>query len=235
MILEKSKQLKKDCRQKSERIKKIEYYQGFQVRNKIIKQEITELMTLVNALRLFRQKSLIVYDFQPHLKKPLEILERVVRQFQDNPKSILDNKIFNGQDFKKLLDSLKSTIRKQLLSAWQNYLRLNLPKTDDTTLDLFGKIEDLKSAVQKIRQLNSQIDRDKFPRYEQEFENVESLIRQLTQVWEDLDTNHIPESVRVFLQYATSPVGASVPLYTPEVQEWFQARNLAKTLKIRVH
>jgi DNA repair exonuclease SbcCD ATPase subunit len=235
MLLEKSRQLKNDCQQKIEREKKLKHHQGFEDRYKRIKQELKELLELVETLRLFRQKSLIVSDFQPRLKKPLEIIERVVRQFQDDPESILDNGIFNGQDFKKLLDSLKNTIRKQLLIAWQNYLRLEMPKTDDATLDLFGKIEDLKSAVQKIRQLNSQIDRDKFPRYEQEFENVESLIQQLTQVWQDLDTNHIPESVRIFLQDATSPVGASVSLYTPEVQEWFQSRNLSKTLKIRVH
>lgn len=236
MLIERSKELI-ELSQKAMKLKNYaENLQGFKSRQELISIAIVELSRLVDALRTFRLKGIIVFDFSPKVEKMLEIVSYSNSKFTNNREWIVDNKNFNGNHFQSGIDSLKATLSQQLLQAWNNYLGRHLPSTNPEILDLLSRIDDFKVTVQKIRHLNGLIKRDEFPKSQEEFNNTELLIQQLIDAWDSLNASEFPDAVLRFLKASASQEGAPINLLTAEVQAWLTDHHkIAEGLRIRLH
>jgi hypothetical protein len=235
MLIERSKGLIELSQKAMELKKYTENLQGFKSRQEIIDLAIVELSQLIDALRTFRLKGIIAFDFSPKVEKMLELVSYSSSKFIVDREWIIDNKNFNGKHFQSGIDSLKATLSQQLLQAWNNYLERRLPSTNPEILDLLSRIDDFKVTAQKIRNLNGLIKRDEFPKSQEEFNNIELLIQQLIDAWHSLNASEFPDAVLRFLKASASQEGAPINLLTAEVQAWvIEHHKIAEGLRIRL-
>ena len=108
-----------------------------------------------------------------------------------------------------------------------------MPSTNQEMLYVLVKIEAFRPNVQKIRDLNTQIQRQKLPQTFEEFEQIERLIDQLREHWLTLSSDDFPETVLHFLK-ATVDFGAPLNLLTTEVRDWLDYHGISDSLRIRL-
>lgn len=234
MLLEKSQQLIELSKQRINLQKAADSLDTLKTRNKQINQAIKDLDEDVKALRLFRERGMIAFDFSPSVSELLNFIDTILSQYQEDSEWILNNKNFRGEFLKLNINKIKTTLEKQLLQAWKNYLNREMPSSNPELLNLLSQVEAFKSTVQKIRQLDSQIQRDQFPKYQEELDHTNNLIQQLKNTWDTLNAENVPDEVLKFLKAAASSTGASLDLLTPTVQIWVKDHHLSNTLRIRL-
>jgi flagellin-specific chaperone FliS len=236
MLLEKARQLTAGSKRKIEMQQRAARYEILRDRSKKVLEQLERARKILRELRLFRERSLLFEDdFRPNVKSALEIVDRAIATLPDDPAWILDNQNFNALQFDKALKQVEGAIRTKLLRAWQIYLRQNMPALNEKTLQLLHDLPAFKPIVQRIRQLEKQIDRDNYPTDTRAFERTEEIIRELKRVWDEIDSDGIPDAVRIFIQAAASDTGAPFDLYTPEAREWVERHDVAKSLRIRLN
>lgn len=207
--------------------------EGFRTRQEQISQAVAEILPLVSALRAFRQKGLVTFDWTQKVDPTLQFLAITQEKIHQNPEWIIDNKNFNGNTLKSSVKVLTNSLNQQLSQAWTTYLARQMPSTNQEILNLLVRIDAFKSTVQRIRKLDVQIPRQEFPKNCEDFENIDRLIEQLREAWNSLSSNEVPDPVLRFLRAAANQ-GASITLFTPEVQEWIAQYEIADSLQIRL-
>ncbi|MDY6783348.1 MAG: hypothetical protein SW833_12535 [Cyanobacteriota bacterium] len=208
---------------------------NFRDRQEQIGKAVTELQPLAKALTVFRHKKLLTLDSNqnssPRLNSLLDLIQEAEEQFQKNPDSIVENRNFQGKNFKNSVDGLHKILQEQLLQAWSNYLGRRMPSTNPEMLTLLARIETFKPTVETIKRLDKSIPRRDFPKNSEEFEAIEQQIAQLREAWQNLSSEEVPEAVLRFLK-AASAGGAPLSLLTLEVQNWLDRHQLSQALKV---
>ncbi len=128
---------------------------------------------------------------------------------------------------------MTTELDEQLTQAWRNYLVQKMPSTNPEMLNLLIRIEAFKPTVQRIQDLNGQIQRKKLPQNTEEFKNIEQLIERLRENWHSLSSDEVPEPVLHFLKAAVD-LGAPLNLLTPEVRHWLDRHDISDSLRIRL-
>jgi len=234
MLIEKSHQLIELSQKKIEVQKYLSHRQGFDSRNQQIAQLYQQVNELVQSLRLFRQHGLIVTESDPSIKDLLRFLELAISKYQQNPEWILDNNNFDKTKLQSGINKRTTKLKQQLSISWQNYLRRNLPTTNQELLNILDKIEDFKFSIQQIRRLESQIKPESLPKDEEEFDQIKNLIEQLNKTWNTLNAENVPDEVLTFLKAAGNNTGASLELLNPTVMTWIREHKLEHSLRIRL-
>lgn len=234
MLLEKSEQLIQLSQRYIELHKYAKNHQGFKTRQEQITEYCNQVLEVVEPLRLFRSKGLISGDFAPVVENLLELVQSTLKEYQQNPECIIDSQNFSRAKFQSSINKLTSTLKQQLLQAWQSYLTRNLPSLNSDLLNVLWKVDAFQPTIHKIRQLNIQINRDVIPKYQEQFDHAERLIQQLNDTWNTLNAENFPEDVLKFLRAAGSNTGASLDLLTPTVETWIKEHHLSNTLRIRL-
>ncbi|WP_107668673.1 hypothetical protein [Cyanothece sp. BG0011] len=233
MLLEKSKQLIKLSQQKIDLQKYAKNQQGFKSREEQIKEYYQQILEIVEPLRLFENKGLIQGDYEPVVKNLLYLVQLTIKEYQQDPEWIIKN--FESAKYKSSIKGLTSTIEKQLLETWQNYLKRKLPSTNPELLNILDQINEFKPTIHRIYQLERQISSENFPKYKEEFDHIENLIQQLNETWNTLNAENVPDEVLRFLQAAGSNTGAFLNQLTPTVDAWIKEHHLTNALRIRLN
>lgn len=233
MLRDKSQQLIELSQKKIALKKYATNLQGFQSRQEQIVQAVAEVRPLVGALQAFRQRGIADFDLTQKADALLAIIANTETNFHKNPELILDPSNFRGNIFKSSVEGLKTALREQLRRTWKNYLEEHMPSTNNEMLNLLAGVEAFKPNVQRIRNLDSQIQQVEFPKSSEDFEKVARLIDQLSQSWNSLSSDEVPEAVLGLLR-AAAQNGAKIDLLTLEVKDWLIRHGIAGSLRIRL-
>lgn len=234
MLLEKSKQLSELSQKKFNLQKYAQNLQGFQSRQQQIEQAVTGTIPLVQSLRAFRQRGIINFDLSQKTNVLLAFIADVEAKFQEDPEWIIPNENFNKNIFNSRLGQLQNALREQLSQAWRLYRTQKMPSTNNEILNLLDKVSAFKPTVQRIRNLDLQIQQsNSIPQSSEDFDRVDRLIEQLKQCWDSLNADEVPEAVLRFLRVAANE-GAPLSLLTPEVKDWLTKHGLIDSLRIRL-
>ena len=233
MLTDRAKQLIELIEEKNKLYKYANQLDSFKTRQQQIEKAVSDILPFANTLRVFRQKNIIDCDVRQKVEQLLYAVNLRLEKFKESPEWIVDSHNFNGNILERSIKGITNELNEQLIQAWENYLAEKMPSTNQEMLNVLVKIEAFRLNVQKIRDLNAQIQRQKLPQTSEEFEYIERLIDQLREYWLTLSSDDFPETVLHFLK-ATVDFGAPLNLLTLEVREWLDSHGISDSLRIRL-
>ena len=233
MLLDKSQQLIKLSQDKKLQQNFVSNLEAFQTRQKQITDAVVVIQPIVEALKAFRKRGIDNIDLTQKADSILKVIINAEENFRNNPDWIIDNNNFKGSYLKSSVESLKKSIELAFKEAWKSYLNQKMPSTNNDMLNLLAKVEAFKNTVQQIRLLDTEIKEVSYPKNDAEFIKYERKIEQLKLSWNNLNSNEVPEAVLRLLKAAANQEGASLSLFTPEVQDWISKHNFSDSLKIK--
>lgn len=233
MLTNRAKQLIELSEEKINLVKYASQVEGFKTRQKEFEKAVEDLLPRANTLKVFRQNHIIDCNFGQKVDQLLHFINQGLINFTESPEWIIDPQNFKGNILERSIKGITSELDEQLNQAWINYLVQRMPSTNSEMLNLLVRIETFKPTVQKIRDLNDQIQRKKLPQNSEEFEHIERLIALLREHWHSLSSDEVPETVLHFLKAAVD-LGAPLNLLTPEVRHWLDCHDISDTLRIRL-
>ncbi len=233
MITDRAKQLIELSEEKLNLRNYADQIESFKTRQQQIEKAVSDILPFANTLRVFRQKNIIDCDLVQKIEKLLYSVKLKLEKFKESPEWIVDSQNFDGNILERSIKGITKELNEQLIQAWENYLAEKMPSTNQEMLNVLVKIEAFRPNVQKIRDSNAQIQRQKLPQNYEEFEYIEQLIDQLREHWLTLSSDDFPETVLHFLK-ATVDFGAPLNLLTTEVREWLDSHGISDSLRIRL-
>jgi len=233
MLIDRAKQLIELIEEKNKLYKYANQLDSFKTRQQQIEKAVSDVLPFANTLRVFRQKNIIDCDVRQKVEQLLYAVNLRLEKFKESPEWIVDSHNFNGNILERSIKGITNELNEQLIQAWENYLAEKMPSTNQEMLNVLLKIEAFRPNVQKIQDLNAQIQRQKLPQNYEEFEHIERLIDQLREHWLTLSSDDFPETVLHFLKAAVD-FGAPLNLLTPEVREWLDSHDISDSLRIRL-
>lgn len=233
MLLEKSQELV----ELSQRRKSLQNFAGnlqiIQTRQKQITDALATIQPLVEALKAFRQRGINNINLTQNVESILSFVINAEENLQNNPDWILDNKNFKGNFLKSNIESLKTTLERQLSEAWKSYCDQQMPTTNNEILSLLAKVEAFKQTVLQIQIIDKKIKNVIYPKNYADFTICDREIEQLKYYWNSLSSDEVPEAVLHFLRAAANQ-GAPLNLLTSEVQDWINQHGISDSLRIRL-
>jgi Rad3-related DNA helicase len=233
MITDRAKQLIELIEEKNKLYKYANQLDSFKTRQQQIEKAVSDILPFANTLRVFRQKNILDCDLVQKVEKFLYSVNLILEKFKESPEWIVDSQNFDGNILERSIRAITKELNEQLIQAWENYLAEKMPSTNQEMLNVLVKIEAFRPNVQRIRDLNAQIQRQKLPQNYEEFEHIERLIDQLREHWLTLSSDDFPETVLHFLK-ATVDFGAPLNLLTTEVRDWLDCHGISDSLRIRL-
>ncbi len=233
MITDRAKQLIELIEEKNKLYKYANQLDSFKTRQQQIEKAVSDILPFANTLRVFRQKNIIDCNVRQKVEQLLYAVNLRLEKFKESPEWIVDSHNFNGNILERSIKGITNELNEQLIQAWENYLAGKMPSTNQEMLNVLVKIEAFRPNVQRIRDLNAQIQRQKLPQNYEEFEHIERLIDQLREHWLTLSSDDFPETVLHFLK-ATVDFGAPLNLLTIEVRDWLDCHGISDSLRIRL-
>jgi hypothetical protein len=207
----------------------------FRDRQNKIEELVGSLRPLVIALKTFRERKSIDVDFSQKANALLVEVTNTLSEFQKD-KGWLISEQFNFKSLQNKVTPLKSELETHLKQAWNKYKEekgKQVLKINDELLELFARIETFAPAVQTIKRGLAQLKTVDFPRDSQHFEQIDREIDRLTNTWNSLKSDEVPEAVLDFLR-ATATHGAPIELLTPEVSAWLKKQSITRFFHIRL-
>lgn len=233
MLINRAKQLIELSEEKLNLRKYADQIESFKTRQQQVEKAVLKLLPFVNTLRVFRQKNIIDCNFTQKTESFLHFVNQSRIKFTESPEWIIKSRDFDGDILERSIKAITTELDEQLTQAWKNYLSEKMPSTNQEMLNLLVKIEAFRPTVQRIRDLNDRIQRQKLPQTSEEFEHIEQLIDQLRENWHSLSSDDVPETVLHFLKAAVD-LGAPLNLLTTEVRDWLDRNKISDTLRIRL-
>ena len=204
----------------------------FRTRQEQIRQALNEIKPLVFALRAFRERGIVDIETDQKTSQLLTEVAAIAAGFQAD-RGWLIGQQFNLRSFQAKVKSLKDDLNEQLKRAWTAYCAQHLRGTNEELLGILVKIDTFRDAVQRIQTLTKQLRGIEFPRDNEHFSQIDVKIAQLSQAWNSLRSDEVPEDVVQFLK-AAAIGGASIDRLTPEVMSWLVDREIVNSFCVRL-
>lgn len=193
---------------------------------------VKELSPLVEALQAFKAKGINKFTVDQKADQLLKEIVATLSKFSED-KGFLVGEEFRIVALNSKSKALKDSLESELSQAWQTYKKEELPATNRELLDLLEKISTFRPTVQKVKSILMRLESMKFPGNENQFKQVDDFISGLSNAWNSLQSNEVPESALNFLK-ATSTIGASLDSLTPEVEAWLKDKGITRLFQIKL-
>lgn len=201
----------------------------FRDRQQKLEALVDDLRPLLIALNAFRERNLISVDFSQKADQVLTEAAAIISEFQRDKGWIIEQFKFNALQAK--VNALKGELKGQLHQAWLAYRQKKVPITSSELLELLGKIDTFKPAVQKIQRRIAELKTIEYPQDISHFQRIDRAIQDLETAWGSLDD--VPTDVQSFLRAATTH-GASIDSLTPEVKDWLIEQGITRFFYIQL-
>lgn len=204
----------------------------FRKRQDQIQDLVKELSSLVDSLRAFKVRGIYKFSSSQKTDQLLKELVAISAKYSD------DRGFLIGEEFKvpilnSKFKSLTDSLRLELSQVWQDYREEKMPPTNEELLDLLEKIQTFRSTVQQVKRIITFLNSITFPVNIEEFNQADAQVSKLSDAWNSLQSNEVPESVLNFLK-ATSTLGASLDSLTPEVEAWLRDKKITHLFQIKL-
>ncbi|PSN16986.1 hypothetical protein C7293_00205 [filamentous cyanobacterium CCT1] len=204
----------------------------FRNREDQIQALVKELSPLVIALQAFNAKGINKFTVDQKADQFSKEILATLSKFSED-KGFLVGEEFKIAALNSKFKVLKDSLEVELSQAWHTYKKEELPTTNRELLDLLEKISTFRPTVQKVKSILMRLENIRFPANENQFKQVDDFISELSDAWDSLKSNEVPESVLNFLK-ATSTVGASLDSLTPEVEAWLRDKGITRLFQIKL-
>ncbi|MBE9111421.1 hypothetical protein IQ273_18615 [Nodosilinea sp. LEGE 07298] len=201
----------------------------FRERQQKLEALVDDLRPLLIALDAFRERNLISVNFSQKADQVLAEVAAIISEFQKDKGWIIEQFKFNALQAK--VSALKVELKGQLQQAWLAYKQKKVPITSSELLELLGKIDTFKPAVQKIQRRIAELKAVEYPQDISHFQRIDQAIQDLETAWGSLDD--VPTDVQSFLRAATTH-GASIDSLTPEVKNWLIEQGITRFFYIQL-
>lgn len=197
----------------------------FSTRATELEKGVQDFSNLVRLVKIFRDRA-ISYPRSTGLIDLIQALETAATNYKNDPKTIEPNSD-SSKKFWKLLKDYPKQIRQDLEFSWRNYTQSILPSLDKELLELFEKLPSTREQVKIIRQLQEKAKQltAVLPKDESDIDQLRLVVANIHTAWQGLETTETPASVLVFLKAAYGG-GAALQLFTDEVRQWLEIRQL---------
>lgn len=193
---------------------------------------VQDLKPFAIALAAFRERIPEQLELNPQKAEfLLEEVSKSLTEFRQNRGWLLEG--FKRKTLKTKVDALKDELDTLLKSTWNSYKQVRVPKTNNELLDLLGKIETFRPTVEKVKRLHAHIEAVPFPQDAEHFQRLEQGIDDMSNAWNSLSSNDVPDSVLNFLK-AASTFGASLDSLTPEVEGWLKEQGITRFFQVKL-
>lgn len=199
----------------------------FQQVHEQLKTAIVNTKSLNTTLELFKKKKIGVSNLPSYDASTLqEELSEVYSTYKKNADGIVRDKTLR-EILNNKLPWFNPKVNEALVVAWQQYTYDKVRKVDSASLAVLGTIPQFKSTIKNIHELQQDIGRihSTLPMKDTDIYQFDKKADELSQKWQMLDAEGIPESVVVFLRAVGSGGGASLDLLTDEVRNWLMERS----------
>jgi hypothetical protein len=204
----------------------------FQERSNKIQQLENELKPVTGSIRLLRQHGVNFSIPKTEVGGFVSLLEEYSEQAQNSPH------LFTQQDDRwrfqlttPLTDKI-SVWKGRISREWERFLVRNLP-TDDELLEVLSSISKFAAPAGKILDLSRRCDHlyeIELPT-ESNFQQVAVFKEQLSDLWDQLGEQGIPEQIREFLLSA-SQQAATLDDITPEITNWLKENQVDSLIRV---
>lgn len=204
---------------------------NFRERQVKIESLVNELHPLVIALRVFRERDLADFDCSQKANTLLLEIANTLDNFQKDRSWLIEE--FNNNILRNKVSTLKSDLEGHLNQAWIVYKRQKSPNINDELLSLLARIETFKPTVLTVQKILNQLRAIDFPKDTQQFDQIDQAIDALSNAWNSLKSDEVPETALNFLRAAATN-GASIELLTSEVKNWLNEHGISRFFYVQL-
>lgn len=234
MIYERAQEIIDLANRKKILQKQVQQLQGFKTRNHELAAAVESVTHPLASLEAFRKKGVSTPSFDNEANALLSKVDEVESNFKKHPEWILNSASYKPQQFFTAVDSLSNAISATAGLLWSEYTRQRIPQTNNELLGLLSKIKDLRKTVDNIRAFSTKLEamRSRVPINVDDFSAFEGVTESLTNEWDRLGSNEVPEAVLEFMK-TSSTTGASLDMHTQEVSRWLEEHHISDSFRIR--
>jgi hypothetical protein len=187
----------------------------------------------------FRQHGLAVDIDQQAVAALRRLASRVAEDFERNPESLLEANPMLRRSFWDPLATLERDLETALVAAWCAHIDSQMPPRQDELLDVLVALPDFRVQVGSIRALYRDLDALKrtlspgadLPNL---LGRPTGLATNITRAMSQLQGSGVPAEVLEFIKLASTPAGAAYESFSDPVRDWFAARGLLRSLRLRL-
>lgn len=232
MIQQRAAALAALIRRQQELGSQLHLLEGFRRQGEAIQKAADRLGPLLAVRSLFNRRGIRGVSVPTDVSALLADLEQLRLRFNADRTYVLGANRLAA--VKSDLPSFADRLEQSLLVAWRDYAAAQAPGVNPEVLLVLSNIGALRSQVSRItaglRDLNDRANR--LPLNDEELDQFEERVAQVGAAWNELDSEHLPPEVLVFLRDAGG-VGAELAKLTDLVRSWLHEHGLTAAFRIR--
>lgn len=227
-LLQRANQLAESLEQLEANKQLAQEVQTFSSRAFELEQAVQTFTNLVRLAKIFRSRN-VPYSININLIGLRQTLETIATCYHSDPNTIKPKpNAESSKSFWKLIKDYPAKICQSLELAWENYTQSIRPSLNEELLKLFEELPSTREQVKIIRQLQEKAKQltAVLPKDESDIDQLRLVVSNIHTAWQGLETTETPASVLVFLKAAYGG-GAALQLFTDEVRQWLEIRQLS--------
>lgn len=230
MITTKAATVTKLAKDKQRLQRQVDTIGDYEERKQTLERWAEKLRELVQVYRLFLRNDIPCEEGSSGISETLEQVRELRETYEATAEHIIDT---NMRGLGDRIEAHCDGLDRRLENAWEQFLKVERPQSNEQLLDLLGKLPAFSQTVGKIRKLYAELRHVRRPTTQEHFDNVKDAIEALKNAWATLEANDVPEAVVVFLQHAGSR-GAKLSLLTPEVRAWLKEHGVIDSFAVQL-
>jgi len=230
MITTKAATVTKLARDKQRLQKQVGTIGDYEERKQILERWAAKLREQVQVYRLFLRNDISCEEESSGVSETVEKVRELRETYEASAEHIINT---NMRGLGKRIDAHCAGLDRRLENAWEQFLKVECPQSNEQLLDLLGKLPAFSKTVDKIRELYAELRHAQRPTTQEDLNDVKDAVGALQNAWATLEANDVPEPVVVFLQHAGSR-GAKLSLLTPEVRAWLKEHGVIDSFAVQL-
>jgi len=188
------------------------------------------------ALDLFSKAGINIQYFPANVEELTEKAKKLRTIAAEDPAGLANPPFNVAHEFTNRLKSLAIAANSSIEEGWRRFVSENAPSGSEEVLEALGKLPQMRAGVARIRlcrQKIASLAASAPANPEGAIEQLRVLTAEHGSAWAEMTADSVPTKVLQFLQ-ACAADGAPVTLFTKEVRDWLEARELISSFRIRI-
>jgi hypothetical protein len=206
--------------------------EGFRRQGEAVQKAGDRLAPLLAVWGLFNRRGIGGVSVPTDVSSLLADLEQLRLRFNADATYVLGANRLTA--VRSHLPAFADRLEQSLLLAWRAHAAAQAPRVNPEVLMVLSNIGALRSQVSRItaglHDLDDRVNR--LPSNEEELDQFGRRAAEVGAAWNELDSEHLPPEVLVFLRDAGG-VGAELANLTELVRSWLQEHGLTAAFRIR--
>jgi hypothetical protein len=231
MIVNRIEQITKEIEELQKKKELSNQTTKFVQRNEELSFISNELEKVLNIIMLFREIGFNI-DVREKFKGFISSFFTMKDNWEKDENSIITQNQFTSRNNIK---NIHNEIFQDLFTMWKNFVDEKKPNLNFEQLNILEKIPELETKVKELKDCLETINRQKetFPIKVEDFDLILSISNDMTQLWNQLSSEKIPDEVLNFLKKAGSYEGIKLSEINANILMWLSEHSLTQLCQVR--